>query len=555
MSSEDDRGQFGISRRKLLGSVATLGAAGAIGGAGTMAFFSDEEEFANNQLTAGELDLKVDWEEHYSDWSDDEANLDDDDDTNDLDVQMSNPGSGYTALPDPQNPLIWVADGDLEAFMDNTSVEAYPDVNDDGVQDPFGETTDGVAVGPICEDGADTPEALDSDLRTEESRGEPLVDISDVKPGDFGELTLSFHLCNNPGYVWLTGAPVAAAENGNPEPEEKDEDEAGASDETATGQDVLNSEVELLDAIQTTWWYDDGDNVLGGGAGGEVNEVDVMVVFDRSGSMDNQTNKFQNAKDGAKALVDALGPGAEVGLVSFNGNASLENNLGTDRSTVKTTIDGLGSSGSTAIGDAINLAQNELSTNGRVGANRVMVVLSNGGNNTGADPVTAANNAKGASPPTEIFGIAYGTGANETLIEDISTGSQAPSGIGPEDPNAFEGSISTIQSVFQNIGTILSSPDEEVIFRGSLRDSLTALSSGSGIPLDGDLNTAFDEVNEADDSDARECFMASNDYYIGFAWYLPVNHANEIQTDSVSFDLGFYTEQCRHNDGSGMANS
>jgi hypothetical protein len=31
-----------------------------------------------------------------------------------------------------------------------------------------------------------------------------------------------------------------------------------------------------------------------------------------------------------------------------------------------------------------------------------------------------------------------------------------------------------------------------------------------------------------------------------------VDHANEIQSDSVRFDLGFYTEQCCHNDGSGM---
>jgi hypothetical protein len=32
-----------------------------------------------------------------------------------------------------------------------------------------------------------------------------------------------------------------------------------------------------------------------------------------------------------------------------------------------------------------------------------------------------------------------------------------------------------------------------------------------------------------------------------FAWWLPVDHANEIQSDSVTFDFGFYAEQCRHN--------
>ena len=46
-----------------------------------------------------------------------------------------------------------------------------------------------------------------------------------------------------------------------------------------------------------------------------------------------------------------------------------------------------------------------------------------------------------------------------------------------------------------------------------------------------------------------ECFPNSTTAYIGFEWWLPLDHANEIQGDSVSFDLGFYTEQCRHNDG------
>jgi hypothetical protein len=50
----------------------------------------------------------------------------------------------------------------------------------------------------------------------------------------------------------------------------------------------------------------------------------------------------------------------------------------------------------------------------------------------------------------------------------------------------------------------------------------------------------------------RQCFPNSTTAYVGFEWWLPVDHANEIQSDSVSFDLGFYAEQCRHNDGSGQ---
>jgi predicted ribosomally synthesized peptide with SipW-like signal peptide len=563
----DDDATFELSRRKALAGLGTIGVASAGAGLGTSAFFSDTETFTDNQLTAGELDLKVDWEEHYSDWSDDEANLDDDDDSNDLDVQMSDPGSGYTALPDPMNPLIWVANGDLDAFMDNTAIEAYPDTNDDGVQDPFNSGQ----VGDFCTDGADTPEDLDptggTGLRTnnddtyDSSTGtvKPLVNLDDVKPGDFGEVTFSFHICDNPGYVWLQGSPVTAAENGNTEPEANDGDESGDDDESYdvddgdSIQDILDSDVELLDEVQTTWWYDDGDNVLGGGTGTATNEVDVMIVFDRSGSMTSQTNKFQNAKDGAKALVDSLGGGAEVGLVSFSNNGTPDESLGTDRSTVKSTIDGLSAVGQTNIGDAISDAQDELSNNGRAGADKVMVVLSNGGQNTGSlDPRDEADDAKTAG--TRIISIAYGSGANENLMEDISSPQKVDDGtIDSQDENAFFGDVGTIQDVFDDIGTIIVSLGEEVIFRGSLRDALDALSTDHGIPLDGDLATPFDEITDPDDADARECFQGNSTNYIGFAWYLPVDHANEIQGDSVSFDLGFYTEQCRHNDGAGQA--
>ncbi|MCU4718189.1 SipW-dependent-type signal peptide-containing protein [Halapricum hydrolyticum] len=53
--------KYELSRRKALGGLATIGLAGAGAGLGTSAYFSDEESFANNELTAGELDLVVDY--------------------------------------------------------------------------------------------------------------------------------------------------------------------------------------------------------------------------------------------------------------------------------------------------------------------------------------------------------------------------------------------------------------------------------------------------------------------------------------------------------------
>lgn len=46
-----------LTRRKVLGGLAAIGAAGAAAGAGTMAAFSDTEQSANNTVSAGTLNL------------------------------------------------------------------------------------------------------------------------------------------------------------------------------------------------------------------------------------------------------------------------------------------------------------------------------------------------------------------------------------------------------------------------------------------------------------------------------------------------------------------
>jgi predicted ribosomally synthesized peptide with SipW-like signal peptide len=574
-----------LTRRKALAALGTVGVASAGAGLGTTAYFNDTENFANNQLTAGSLDLKVDWEEHYSDWSDDEGNLDDDDASNDLDIRMSDPGStNYTPLPDPANPMIWVADDDLGAFMDNTSVEAYPDTDgsNDGVQDSFGEN----GVGDFCTAGADNPSDLDpanslrsnnDDTVDDDGNAKPIISIDDVKPGDFGELTLSFHLCDNPGYVWLNGRPVTAAENGVTEPE-ADSDDSGPTDESYdvkngdSAQDILDSEVELLDEIQTTWWYDDGDNVFQMGGGGQATQdVDVVLVLDESGSI--SSSEFDAIQSAAKDFVDLLDTMDQSASVGFASSASVQQSLTTNKQDVKDAIDGTQSGGSTNIQEAINTAQGELDSNGRTNADPFIVLLSDGApttSTTAPDPddsdipddveaaLEAADDAKSAGTRIVTLGFGIGTAGANVLrsIAGTTANSETTYANGTYDDEGDYFAAPTesdLQTAFGQIGQVVAG-GEELIFRGSLRESLTALSNGNGIPLDGDRSTAFNEVGGADDDSNRECFTPTPDtHYIGFAWYLPAEVGNEVQTDSVSFDIGFYTEQCRHNDGSGQA--
>ena len=54
-----DENQFRLTRRRALGGIAAIGVASAAAGVGTSAFFSDQETFEGNSITAGEFGLEV----------------------------------------------------------------------------------------------------------------------------------------------------------------------------------------------------------------------------------------------------------------------------------------------------------------------------------------------------------------------------------------------------------------------------------------------------------------------------------------------------------------
>jgi predicted ribosomally synthesized peptide with SipW-like signal peptide len=186
MNATMDEDAFEISRRKVLGGLGTVGAVSAGAGMGTSAFFSDTEEFENNQLTAGELDLRAGFQSHYSVWSEDEA--------------AANDGSEFLTA----------------TFQDDA---------------PGGSSGQDITVGQIGCTG------LANDL------DRPVVVLNDIKPGDFGITAFELSLCGdpaNPGYVWANARPNLSslagpnAENGVNEPEGADDDETEAVGTTGT---------------------------------------------------------------------------------------------------------------------------------------------------------------------------------------------------------------------------------------------------------------------------------------------------------------------------------
>lgn len=74
--------------------------------------------------------------------------------------------------------------------------------------------------------------------------------FDDLKPGDYGEDTISLHVNDNDAYACMAFDLTGTPENGLTEPEED-------ADET-TGDD----EGELQNYLSFLFWHDDGDNVL-----------------------------------------------------------------------------------------------------------------------------------------------------------------------------------------------------------------------------------------------------------------------------------------------------
>ena len=184
--------------------------------------------------------------------------------------------------------------------------------------------------------------------------------------------------------------------------------------------------------------------VLGGGG-----TADVVLVADGSGSVTSDPAKFQALRDGAVNLADSLGSDARVAFVPFSDGATVAASLGDGRSTVVGEIQDTSNypGGGTNIGNAIDTAQNHLTTAGRPGADKYMIVLTNGLSASGR---TEASNAKSAG--TTIFGVAYGSGADQDLIEDVSSPPKVDDGrITDADRFAFVADTSEISGVLGNL--------------------------------------------------------------------------------------------------------
>jgi Ca-activated chloride channel family protein len=183
------------------------------------------------------------------------------------------------------------------------------------------------------------------------------------------------------------------------------------------------------------WLFAAGLLVLAGGAARPQASVlapsdssSILLAIDVSGSMcstDVAPNRLTAAESAAKDFVKAQHNGTKIGLVVFSGIAALQVEPTTDKDALLAAIGNLRTSRGTAIGlgiltsiDAIAEINPEVPPTGvdvPAGASGALsgyqpdtiVVLTDGANTQGVDPVTAAHQA--ADRRLRIYTIGFGT--------------------------------------------------------------------------------------------------------------------------------------------------
>jgi len=162
---------------------------------------------------------------------------------------------------------------------------------------------------------------------------------------------------------------------------------------------------------------------------GCLEKADVMLVLDRSGSVDDELAILKTA---AKDFVTALAPAvdkAHIGQTSFALNGSHDLDLTYVIADIEAAIDSLNADGVTNLAKGITLATTELTLNDRddVDAPDFMVIITDGAPNRPTDETTAkaaaataANFARAAGIKLYVVGVGTDTATADYLRNSIA---------------------------------------------------------------------------------------------------------------------------------------
>ena len=245
-------------------------------------------------------------------------------------------------------------------------------------------------------------------------------------------------------------------------------------------------------------------------------EATVMLVIDVSGSMnadDVEPTRLEAAERAASRFLDRLPAKFQVGLVSFSGEAEALVPPTTDREAVRSALAGLNANGGTAMGDGlaraldvIEAAREEASGGGNGAATTttdpaapgstapgspeagtaqpaatpaVTLLLSDGANSVGGDPLVQAERARQLKVP--VYTIALGT-ANGVLRQPNAFGGIRIQPV-PPDPDTLARIAETSNGRFfqaptsQNLTAVYDSLGSRIGFRFEQREVTVAFTA------------------------------------------------------------------------------
>ncbi len=205
-------------------------------------------------------------------------------------------------------------------------------------------------------------------------------------------------------------------------------------------------------------------------------DATVVLTMDSSASMtatDVPPTRLDAAKSAASSFLDRLPERFRVGLVSFSSTVSVLEEPTDDRDAVRTSLDSLEGDVGTALGDAI-LASVDLAPDPDEEAGSkplfAVLLLSDGANSTGSEPLAILDEAKEAGVP--IYTIALGT--PEGTVEITNDYGETQTYDVPPDPETlkrvaeetggrfFEAPTEAdLEAVYEEIGSQVSYEDEE----------------------------------------------------------------------------------------------
>ncbi|MEA2007148.1 MAG: vWA domain-containing protein [Patescibacteria group bacterium] len=189
----------------------------------------------------------------------------------------------------------------------------------------------------------------------------------------------------------------------------------------------------------------EGDDDLDAGE-----NVDIVLVMDRSGSMNWTVDGERKIKKAKEALVQVVSvfesvdkPENRLGLVTYNASVTLDQTLTSSYDLVNDAVDSFSAGGMTNIGGALSVAANHLDNNGNDDSRKFIVIATDGVHNTGTPVQVGISNV-----PDDITVYSVGIGDSSYYDEDILT---AVAGAGTGEGEYYASDVANLTQTFEDI--------------------------------------------------------------------------------------------------------